>query len=281
LSLLSLGVLSGVLVGLVLGVIGSGGSILAVPLLLYVVGVRSPHVAIGTSAVAVALSAALNLLLHAQAGTVKWSCAALFALAGVAGAWIGSSLGKAMEGQLLLVLFGLIMLVIGIVTLRRRARVGRPDVQLNRESFGHLGPRLLASGFLVGGVSGFFGIGGGFLTVPSLLFATDMPIGNAIGSSLLAVCAFGVTTALNYARSGLVDWPLAAAFVAGGLAGGVAGTRLAVSWSRRRGVLSTVFAGVVIAVGLYVISRGAMALLGSPSLAEQPTVHEPTVHRER
>ncbi|HTV49590.1 MAG TPA: sulfite exporter TauE/SafE family protein [Steroidobacteraceae bacterium] len=280
-SLLSLGVLSGVLVGLVLGVIGSGGSILAVPLLLYVVGVRSPHVAIGTSAVAVALSAALNLLLHAQAGTVKWSCAALFALAGVAGAWIGSSLGKAMEGQLLLVLFGLIMLVIGIVTLRRRARVGRPDVQLNRESFGHLGPRLLASGFLVGGVSGFFGIGGGFLTVPSLLFATDMPIGNAIGSSLLAVCAFGVTTALNYARSGLVDWPLAAAFVAGGLAGGVAGTRLAVSWSRRRGVLSTVFAGVVIAVGLYVISRGAMALLGSPSLAEQPAVHEPTVHRER
>ena len=280
-SLLSLGVLSGVLVGLVLGVIGSGGSILAVPLLLYVVGVRSPHVAIGTSAVAVALSAALNLLLHAQAGTVKWSCAALFALAGVAGAWIGSSLGKAIEGQLLLVLFGLIMLAIGIVTLRRRARVGRPDVQLNRESFGRLGPRLLASGFLVGGVSGFFGIGGGFLTVPSLLFATDMPIGNAIGSSLLAVCAFGVTTALNYARSGLVDWPLAAAFVAGGLAGGVAGTRLAVSWSRRRGVLSTVFAGVVIAVGLYVISRGAMALLGSPSLAEQPAVHEPTVHRER
>jgi uncharacterized protein len=191
LPVLSLGVLSGVCVGLVLGLIGSGGSILAVPLLLYVVGVRSPHVAIGTSAVAVALSAALNLLLHARAGTVKWGCAALFALAGVTGAWSGSSLGKAINGQLLLALFGLIMLVIGIATLRRRAHVGRPDVQLDLGSLGHLGPRLVGCGFLVGAVSGFFGIGGGFLIVPSLLFATDMPIANAIGSSLLAVTAFG------------------------------------------------------------------------------------------
>ena len=257
---LSLGVASGVLVGLVLGVIGSGGSILAVPLLLYVVGVRSPHVAIGTSAVAVAMSAAVNLVLHARVGTVKWSCAVPFAVAGVAGAWLGSSLGKAVGGQLLLTLFGLIMLVIGAVTLRRRAHVGQPDVRLSRESLAHLGPRLLGAGLLVGAVSGFFGIGGGFLIVPSLVFATDMPIANAIGSSLLAVTAFGVTTALNYAGSGLVDWPLAAAFVGGGLIGGLLGTRLAVSWSARRGVLSTMFAAVVIVVGVYVVARGSIGL---------------------
>jgi uncharacterized protein len=90
-----------------------------------------------------------------------------------------------------------------------------------------------------------------------------------------------VTTALNYARSGLVDWSLAGAFAVGGLAGGLLGTRLAVYWSRRGGVLNMVFAAVVIAVGLYIIARGSSALVGSPSLSEEPPVDQPAIHRER
>ena len=88
------GIASGGLVGFVLGLVGGGGSILAVPLLVYLVGVPSPHVAIGTSAVAVALSAAANLIGHARAGNVKWRCALVFAAAGIIGAGIGAGIGR-------------------------------------------------------------------------------------------------------------------------------------------------------------------------------------------
>src|SRR6185503_8341337 len=89
---------SGILVGFVLGLIGGGGSILAVPLLVYVVGVASPHAAVGTAAVAVALNAAAGVVAHARAGNIKWPCAVVFAFAGVLGAALGAELGKMVEG---------------------------------------------------------------------------------------------------------------------------------------------------------------------------------------
>ena len=95
----ALAVASGSVVGFSLGLVGGGGSILAVPLLVYVVGVGSPHLAIGTSTVAVSASAAMNLLGHARAHTVKWPCALVFAAAGVAGAAVGAALGKMVDGQ--------------------------------------------------------------------------------------------------------------------------------------------------------------------------------------
>ena len=101
-----LAIASGSLVGFTLGLVGGGGSILAVPLLVYVVGVRSPHIAIGTSAIAVAASAAANLAGHARAQTVKWPCALVFAVAGIAGAAGGAQLGKMVDGTRLLLLFG-------------------------------------------------------------------------------------------------------------------------------------------------------------------------------
>ena len=106
-----LGAFSGALVGFVLGLVGGGGSILAVPLMVYLVGVRSPHMAIGTSALAVAASAALGLTNHARHGNVKWRCALVFAASGIVGAAIGSTLGKAFDGQKLLFLFALVMIV--------------------------------------------------------------------------------------------------------------------------------------------------------------------------
>jgi uncharacterized protein len=93
-----LAVVSGAIVGLVLGLLGGGGSILAVPLLLYLVGIKDPHVAIGTSAVAVSASAMINLILHARKGTIKWSCAIAFAGSGSVGALVGAALGKAADG---------------------------------------------------------------------------------------------------------------------------------------------------------------------------------------
>ncbi|VIO72874.1 hypothetical protein CI1B_45220 [Bradyrhizobium ivorense] len=246
-----LGLASGMLVGFSLGLVGGGGSILAVPLMVYVVGVPEPHVAIGTSAIAVATNAAVNLSNHARGGTVIWSCALVFALSGMCGAFGGSILGKMLDGHKLLALFALVMLVIAGLMLKTRARVGLTDVKISMANM----PAITGFGLATGTMSGFFGIGGGFLIVPALMLATGMPIMNAVSSSLVAVTAFGMTTALSYAWSGLVSWGLAALFVAGGIAGGLVGTRSARHLSERRGALNIVFAAVIIAVAIYMLLR--------------------------
>src|ERR1700674_321659 len=174
-----LGLASGVLVGFSLGLVGGGASILAVPLMVYVVGVPDAHVAIGTSAIAVAANAAVNLSNHARGGTVRWSCALTFAAAGIVGAFVGSIFGKMLDGQKLLALFALVMLVISALMLKTRARVGLPDVQINLSNM----PAIVGLGLATGTMSGFFGIGGGFLIVPALMLATGMPIMNAVSSS--------------------------------------------------------------------------------------------------
>jgi hypothetical protein len=226
----ALAVLSGGAVGFSLGLIGAGGSILAVPLLLYVVGITDPHVAIGTSALSVAASAFANLLGHWRAGNVKWACAATFALAGIVGAVIGSTLGKLVDGQQLLFLFALAMIAVGVAMLRPRAAAGSGDVRITLK----MAVRLAAIGLVVGALAGFFGIGGGFLIVPGLMLATGMPILNAIGSSLFSVGSFALTTATNYALSGLVDGVISLFFITGGVAGGYLGMRVAVSLAANR-----------------------------------------------
>jgi uncharacterized membrane protein YfcA len=246
-----LGTASGGVVGLSLGLVGGGGSILAVPLMVYLVGVATPHVAIGTSAVAVAANAAANLFGHARSGTVKWPCAAVFAGAGVLGAAGGASLGRMVNGQSLLALFAVLMILVGALMLKRRGVAGDPSVQLGRDNLA----ALLGLGFGTGALSGFFGIGGGFLIVPALMLATGMPILNAVGSSLVAVTAFGLTAAASYAFSGLVDWPLAAVFIGGGIAGGWIGGRLAARLAGRRGALNVLFAGLIFAVASYMLVR--------------------------
>jgi uncharacterized membrane protein YfcA len=254
---------SGGIVGLVLGLVGGGGSILAVPLLVYVVGVASPHIAIGTSAIAVSASALGNLMTHWRLGNVKWRCAVVFATAGVLGAFAGAAVAKAIDGDKLLALFGLVMIVVGIIMLRRRDTGGNPDVRLTTETARELLPLLLGTGFGVGLFSGFFGIGGGFLIVPGLMLATGMPLSYAIGTSLVAVAAFGAATAASYAISGLVDGWLAGLFILGGLVGGFLGTGLGEVLATRKQILGTVFASLVIVVGIYIVTRGVLALTGT------------------
>lgn len=248
----ALGILSGILVGFSLGLIGGGGSILAVPLMMYLVGVSNPHVAIGTSALAVAGNAAVGLANHARAGTVKWRCGSMYAASGVLGALVGSTLGKSFDGQKLLFLFALLMLAVGVLMLRGREAGGTSGAQCNRKN----AHKVLGYGLGSGIFSGFFGIGGGFLIVPGLRVSTDMPVLNAVGTSLVAVAAFGLTTAVNYASSALVDWRLAGALLLGGFAGGAGGAalarRLAVS-----GALNALFAYVLFSVALYMIWQGS------------------------
>lgn len=252
--------LSGAVVGLVLGLVGGGGSILAVPLLIYVVGILSTHIAIGTSAVAVAASAAVNLGLQWQQGQVKWPCAIVFSLAGVGGAFSGANLAKTIDGQALLIGFGVLMLIVGVTMIFRKSDGGRPDVHLDKSNIFSLGPKLVLIGFGVGGLAGFFGIGGGFLIVPGLMLATGMPLAYAIGTSLVAVTSFGAATATSYAFSGLVDWPIAGLFVLGGAIGGLAGVSIGKMLAVKGRTLAYVFAGVVVLAGTFILIDGARTL---------------------
>jgi hypothetical protein len=246
---------SGAAVGFSLGLVGGGGSILATPLLLYAVGVTEPHVAIGTSALAVSVNAYANLASHALKGHVRWRCAAVFASVGVLGSLAGSALGKAIDGQALLFAFGLVMLLVGGMMLRPRREA---SVERGADRATCLKTAGLA--LAAGGASGFFGIGGGFLIVPALVAATGMPVINAIGSSLLAVGTFGLATALNYAWSGLIDCPVAAEFVSGGLVGGLAGMLLATRLSAHKRALNLIFSALITLVAAYVLYRSTLSL---------------------
>jgi len=246
----------GTIVGFVMGLFGGGGSVLAVPMLVYVIGVSSPHVAVGTSAIAGAVMALANLVGHATNGNVKWPCATVFSLSGVAGAALGVNIAKSVDGHNLLSLFGVLMVVVGLLMLRNRRTKGNPTVRLGLDNWYPMLPALLTVGLGVGLLAGFFGIGGGFLIVPGLMWATGMPLNFAVGTSLLAVTAFGLTSATSYALSGLVDWRLSLLFVVGGLIGGRLGVYASRQMIGRLSVLATIFAVMVIFVGVYVIIRG-------------------------
>ncbi|HEY1413368.1 MAG TPA: sulfite exporter TauE/SafE family protein [Rhodopila sp.] len=240
----------GAFVGLTLGLIGGGGSIVATPMLLYLVGMP-PHMALGTGALAVSANAFFNFFGHWRAGNVRWAEAALFAVTGVVGALIGSTIGKAIDGHRLIFWFALMMIVIGLAMLRPRKGGGSVAAPLTIKS----GIRVGVIGLGVGLLSGLFGIGGGFLIVPGLILATGMPMINAIGTSLFAVGAFGLATALNYAASGFVDWLVAAEFIGGGLIGGYLGLKAACHLSAQKSTLNRMFAALVFVVAFYIIWR--------------------------
>lgn len=255
LATLGLAALSGGVVALFLTVFGGGGSVLAVPLLLYVVGVADPHVAIGVSAAGVALNALTALAGQARAGRVRWPCAILFAGFGVAGAWAGSSLAKIIDGHALLLAFSVAMAAVGAAMLRPARQAGDAGVRLSPA----MAPRLAATGAGVGAAAGFFGIGGGFLVVPGLMGAAGMTLAMAQASSLVSVAAFGATTAVNYAVSGLVDWPLVGAMALGGAAGTMAGLPVAARLGANAALGRRLFAGLILAVAAYVAWRAVNA----------------------
>lgn len=246
--------LSGGIVALLLTVFGGGGSVLAVPLLLYVVGVRDPHMAIGASAAGVSLNALTALAGQARAGRVRWPCAILFAVVGAAAAWAGSSLAKAIDGHQLLLLFAVAMAAVGLAMLRPKTDLGDPGARLNAG----MAPRLALSASGVGAAAGFFGIGGGFLIVPGLMWATGMTLAAAQATSLLSVAAFGASTALNYSLSGLVNWGVVAAMTAGGAIGTLAGLPLSHRLGANAALGRRLFAGLILIVAIYVAVRAVM-----------------------
>jgi len=255
-SVILAALLSGAVIGLFLGTFGGGGSVLAAPLLLYAVGVTDPHLAIGTSAAAVAAIALVSLAGHWRAGRVKWPCAALFAVSGFLGSLIGSTLALQVPGDWLLLAFAFAMAAIGLSMLRRPKSEGDPDV--------HITPKLMARiapmGLGVGSAAGFFGIGGGFLIVPGLMMATGMTLANATASSLVSVVVFGAATAANYGVHGEIDLRLAGLLLAGGAVGGGLGILAAWALASRVRLARSAFALLIVAVAAYVGWKAGAAL---------------------
>ncbi|MGC9153251.1 MAG: sulfite exporter TauE/SafE family protein [Vulcanisaeta sp.] len=262
-----LSVISGVLVGFSLGLIGGGGSILAVPLFLYFVGLDTipdaAHIAIGTTALAVGLNAYINSYMHLKKKNVAPKVGGIFAGVGLIGSLIGAYLGHITPGTSLLTYFAIAMIVLGVYMAIRKepAQTGNiNEVNHVLEAFRKC-PRLTPStvlkvavfGFIVGLVSGYFGIGGGFLIVPSLMFSAGLCITRAIGTSLLSVGTFGVASGAEYWFYGDVLILIALLYVAGGVAGGYAGTSIAVKAPKK--TLRIAYGIIIVLVGIYMLLR--------------------------
>ena len=241
--------LGGALIGLLLTLFGGGGSVLATPWLIYVVGLTDTHAAIGTSAAAVAVNAATGLAAQARAGRVKWPCAITFGIAGLAGSLAGAHFAKQVDGQALMTWFAFAMIAIALSMLVPKKNAGDPSVRLTPPMVLKLAP----IGLLAGLAAGFFGIGGGFLIAPGLMASTGMTLANAGASSLVSVTLFGGATSLSYAASGQLVWPLFGALIVGGAGGTLIALPLAKTLESRVAVARTLFALMVIGVALFIL----------------------------
>lgn len=241
--------LGGALIGLLLTLFGGGGSVIATPWLIYVVGVADTHAAIGTSAAAVAVNAVTGLAAQARAGRVKWPCAITFGIAGLAGSLIGAHFAKQVDGKALLTWFAFAMIAIAVSMLVPRKNEGDPSVRMTPPMVLKLAP----IGFLAGLAAGFFGIGGGFLIAPGLMASTGMTLANASASSLVSVSLFGGATSLSYAASGQLVWSLFGALVVGGAGGTLLALPLAKMLESRVAMARTVFALMVIGVAIFIL----------------------------
>jgi uncharacterized membrane protein YfcA len=267
-----LSAISGIAVGFSLGLIGGGGSILAVPLFIYFVGIDHPHLAIGTTALAVGITAFINFAQHLRKKNANVKLGGIFALVGIIGVLIGSTVGLIIKGGELLFFFSMLMIIIGIYMYISKCKAV-PDQDCKERAKNTKYGKVSIYSIIVGFASGFFGIGGGFLIVPGLLASSKVKIGMAIGTSLMAVGTFGIVTAirysfaapgLEYVSSGIIGdvlFLVAIVYVIGGIFGGYLGTKLSVNLGNRKGDLRKVFAIIIVAVGIYVAYESYPALI--------------------
>lgn len=208
------------LIGVSLGVLGGGGSILTVPILVYVAGM-DPKEAIAASLFVVGVTSAAGAISHARGGRVRWRTGLLFGAAGLVGAFLGGMLGGHLPGELLLVAFALMMVATSIAMIRGR-KVDESKKHTDLPVF-----RVLLDGLVVGLVTGLVGAGGGFLVVPALALLGGMPMAVAVGTSLLVIAMKSLGGLAGYLSTVHLDWGLVLAVTAAAIVGSVIGGRLA------------------------------------------------------
>jgi len=227
------------LIGVSLGLLGAGGSILALPVLVYVAQV-DVHAAIGMSLAVVGATALFGGLIHARAGRVDLRTGALFALAGMLAAPFGAHVSHLVAPRVLLLSFASLMLVVGALMLR-----GGAPAAPRGGTARLLGP---LAGAGVGWLTGFLGVGGGFLIVPALTLLAGVPVQVAVGTSLLVIAANSAAGLATHLRQGDIPLGLTAGFTLAAVAGALAGERVAARLTPAR--LRRAFAVFVTLVGL-------------------------------
>ncbi|QIV85145.1 sulfite exporter TauE/SafE family protein [Mycolicibacterium frederiksbergense] len=209
-----------VFVGVALGLLGGGGSILTVPLLAYVAGMDAKQ-AIATSLLVVGVTSAIGAISHARAGRVQWRTGLIFGAAGMAGAYGGGLLSRFIPGSVLLIGFAVMMIATAIAMLR-----GRKNIEVTGEAHRMPAPKIVAEGLAVGLVTGLVGAGGGFLVVPALALLGGLPMPVAVGTSLIVIAMKSFAGLGGYLSSVQIDWAVAGAVTAAAVVGALLGARL-------------------------------------------------------
>jgi len=254
----------GMLVGISLGLTGGGGSILAVPLLFFGLGLPL-RAAVAVSLAVVGLTAFYGAVLQNRSGNVLWRAGAILGLGGILAAPLGAAVGRQMSDTLTLFLFSLLMLFIGVSMLRKGSDadtiLARFACERTPEGLPKFSPlcagKLVVSGLLVGILSGIFGVGGGFLVVPAILITAAVSIERALATSLVAIALTSASAlAANAAALIEVGWLVPACF----LAGSITGLTLGSSWKKKLSgtILRRGFALVVIGVGIAMLIKNLL-----------------------
>ncbi len=241
-----------VVVGLSLGLLGGGGSILAVPLLVYVAGLGAQE-AVATSLFVVGTTSAIAVLPHATQGRVHWRTGLIFAVGGMAGAYLGGRLATRVPGSILLVAFAAMMLATSIAMLR-----GRREAPSRTTTHPHP-VATVALGALVGTLTGFVGAGGGFLIVPALTLVAGLPMASAVGTSLLVITLQSTAGLLGHLHGTQIPWGLALSVTGAAVVGSLIGARLAGRVSQP--MLRRAFGAMVLLMGGLVMAQQLPAVL--------------------
>lgn len=253
----------GLITGGLFTLVGGGGSGMAVPLLTTVVGLERVKVAMGTTAVSVAATALMSAWLKARRGQIDWQAALAFTIPGFAGVLLGSHLVNDFPSHLLLTGLGIIMLFnASLMVALSNDSHPQPHTRLQR--FPHW-TRLLPSGLGVGVLAGLFGMGGGFLALPSMVLG-GVSFNAAVGSSVISVGTLNVVSAVAYAFKGLVDWHVVIDYVSGGLFGSFVAMPLSQRLAARRRLTSLALAVMLTAISLYLIANNVRALYSNHPL---------------
>jgi len=246
---MALAALLSLAIGISLGLLGGGGSILTVPILIYALNVEEKS-AIATSLLVVGITSAFAAVQHARAGNVVWRVALIFAAAGMAGAFFGGGVAKYLSSTLLLVFFGLIMLATSLAMWRGKKAPARTGED---ESRALPLPKIVGEGLLVGAVTGLVGAGGGFLVVPALALLGGLTMQQAIGSSLVVIALKSFAGFAGYATHVEVNYPLASVVTIAAVFGSFAGARFAKQISAES--LRKGFAVFVLVMAVFILAK--------------------------
>ncbi|BBX19913.1 permease [Mycolicibacterium duvalii] len=248
---LTLGLALGALIGVLLGLLGGGGSILAVPALVYGMDLDIQQ-AIPISLIVVAAASAVGVLPKIRAGQVRWGMAAIFSAAGIPATVAGSALSRHLPESALLIGFAVVMVVAGIRMLTDHGGTGTAcQTEGGQVNWRRCAPRSVGAGLVVGLLTGLFGVGGGFLIIPALVMVLGVEMTTAIGTSLLIIIANSVAGVASHLSAITVDWTVTGAFVAAAMAASLVAGYFGTKVDADR--LQRWFAYLVFAVAAYVL----------------------------